>query len=1010
LLSVLLLWTSGAIPAFAETVSLTSAMGTTGTAGLDGAPGEPGGTGGDSDDVLAVADATGEDNTAAAQSGSGGTGGSGGDALSGSGTDGGDGGAGGSSGNAVAEATTVNATHAVATATAGYGGSGGFGGVGASPGINGVRGPEGVSGDATATASATNEFNLADPSTGLVVSAHATSRESATLGGNAIATAIGDATGEGDATRQHSIEAVAVGGQSVAHGGDATAQAQGTTNHGGLSVVAEAYAGSDQGLLLANSGHASALAEGTHTGAGSLNVQAYVRGNPDASGVPDIHASGVATAGADVSVRAQVYDASVAELRNAVDGSTSGRLDLTEVVSSYSHMGGTEIGARASLVAENPGGGDLGVHVAAYTFPATTTIPSLGVPATTIGDVIGRSDTGANVDVSVTAQGQEVRLVDLDDPSRASRIEGVSNGGDVSVSADLRVSLQRVDQVGDDFYGSQGPSISLDNAVSGSTSGNLVLSQFATAGSGASISPINVPGTATSRYLAGDGGDATNQLSHSGAHESLRLEGQSTGGNGGTVTPGYDPPADGGSATLSIAATNSAGSATVQGYARGGSGGSTSRDTGDGGDATVDLAAESFGDGSAVAIGHDATSTAAQGARAGSGGAPYRRGVDPSIPARAGTGGDAASRSIGQAHGDSTVDVYDEARGGSGGGAHPIPQPSIPLPGGDGGDASSEAHAIGGGASRVLASSVARAGSGSADGYDDRGYHGFGGNALAQSYANGLGEVVANSSAYGGSVVWNDASAGSARATAEAAGLSGSATAVATTGFGTDASFRALVTRDVHSTASVEATATYQEAFAADPGNRDGRAFLTGSPLGADVATAAGAHAGLAELLSTHPTSHVEALGDWLARGTDPGGSGQSIALDLTLATPTMPATLGLAIFDLGAVNGGFDELTFGIEVRGTAFGEQHVFTTLAEAQAFFANMINLGDAFLDDATSSSPPGVRLQFDWTGHEGQEVAFGLAAVVVPEPSTAILIGCGLGLLTVRGRNGRASSAA
>lgn len=223
------------------------------------------------------------------------------------------------------------------------------------------------------------------------------------------------------------------------------------------------------------------------------------------------------------------------------------------------------------------------------------------------------------------------------------------------------------------------------------------------------------------------------------------------------------------------------------------------------------------------------------------------------------------------------------------------------------------------------------------------------------------------------------------------------------TGARTNANFRSFVSRDIYSNASIEATASWATALPTSPTKRHGRAFITGRPLAGDIAHAVDAHAGLANLISEVPGARVEALGQWSARGSDSDGSTQRVELDISLAMPDDGGNLLLAVFEQGASSGGFEELAFRLEVLGESFGEEQIFTSLAEATDYFASLIDLGEAFVDGFRNGGTPGVRAIFEWTGEEKQQVAFGLAVVVVPEPSTALLLGLGLCALRVSQRS-------
>ena len=68
----------------------------------------------------------------------------------------------------------------------------------------------------------------------------------------------------------------------------------------------------------------------------------------------------------------------------------------------------------------------------------------------------------------------------------------------------------------------------------------------------------------------------------------------------------------------------------------------------------------------------------------------------------------------------------------------------------------------------------------------------------------------------------------------------------------------------------------------------------------------------------------------------------------------------------------------------------------------FFAAAIDLGPAF-GGAPFGGIPAVRAVFETRIAENQSIAYGIAAVVVPEPSTAVLILAGLAGLAVRRRD-------
>jgi hypothetical protein len=160
----------------------------------------------------------------------------------------------------------------------------------------------------------------------------------------------------------------------------------------------------------------------------------------------------------------------------------------------------------------------------------------------------------------------------------------------------------------------------------------------------------------------------------------------------------------------------------------------------------------------------------------------------------------------------------------------------------------------------------------------------------------------------------------------------------------------------------------------------------------------------LESLWQENPAARIEALGQWRARGVDPDGSTQATEFDITLATPESNGDLYLAIFDLQANEGGFEQLSFRLEVDGEAFGVEASFSDLEAARTFFAQAIFLGDAYFDGRVDAGDtPALRAIFEVTTGLHQQLAIGLAAVVVPEPSTALLIGLGLITLTRRSRS-------
>jgi hypothetical protein len=982
----------------AETAAVVGSDGDPGTAGALGAVG---GAGQDGQSVMAVADAPAEANTAEATGGAGGDGGPGGDGVAGG--DGGDGGAGGGGGSATAEATTIGHHFVRAIATGGEGGAGGAGGLGSPPGADGSMGDVGRFGSATATASVAQSYPTDGLADGLDGRAIATSGYE----GEASASIVGEATGTGSVDTLHIIRATAETDddpyipRSTA---GATAEATGATTHGALRVEADATLG-----WSLPASQATAIATGSHSGTGELIVSAtanaWGNGGVFFSGNGDVEASGIATGGADVTVSANLFGERDSLLRDAVSGSTSGRLLLVQTLGEFDTppllTPAPSLGvARTGLVATNPGGGDLGLLIRARTLLVDEDVPDEG--DLVIGDVIGTSTTGANVDVSVFGWGRRIRQESLDDASQQSRIFGSSNGGDVSVLAEfVAEGLEYTTPADAEANGIAGASIHMDNAVDGETSGKLTLVQNGFGERGLSSTVCVV---CPNDYPSGKGGDVFNRISRTGAHEFLSVAARSQAGQGGGTSRSGVMGGDGGMSSSILDVTNLEGAVEIEGYSLGGAGGDSYVAPGKGGDAEIEFRAESFGDGHAVLVGYPEEiefignpldfQFVRHGARGGEGGGSV---VSTLFDPLTAPGGSAESHSEGIANGNSEVTVYDQARGGRGGEGGGFGVTSRAGDGSRGGDAISSATAIGGGPSRVVADSKAFGGWGSRRTLTG----GEGGDADAFALARGLGEVVASALAEGGSVELLGTTMGSARAVAEVEGATGMATAEARTGAGGGASFTAMVTRATGTSTRVDATATHGASVPQDGEDAVGTAFVTGSPISEDVVLARSRNLALDALMSAEAGASVEAIGQWAARADSGAPSTQVTELGLTLTTPASGGDVALAIFDLDSSNGGFESLSFSLEVLGEAIVEEVVFDDLDEATTYFASLIDLGQAFDDDRSSGAAPhAIRAIFEVVAAGDQQARFGLAAVVVPEPSTAMLIAMGLSLLAAR----------
>jgi len=205
-----------------------------------------------------------------------------------------------------------------------------------------------------------------------------------------------------------------------------------------------------------------------------------------------------------------------------------------------------------------------------------------------------------------------------------------------------------------------GASVELWNAVDGETQGELTLSQTAAGGN-------------AGEFSGGVVGSARSVLRWRKSAESLELRSTASAGRPNYWSLGQHLSGAGAPARAVGQATNDAGEVTSIVRARGGSGGVPDLEAAGapGGDAQVVAIATSEGDGQPVRVGVGPSVFVSSrldfynGARAGSGGGFSVYSPEPTPPG--GRGGAARSLSLGIAHGDSPVEVFDEARGGPGG-------------------------------------------------------------------------------------------------------------------------------------------------------------------------------------------------------------------------------------------------------------------------------------------------------------------------------------------------------
>jgi len=365
--------------------------------------------------AVAVADAIGEDNSAEAIGGHGGAGGDAGSVLSPGDAPhaGGDGGTGGA---ASAESIVIDADRSVAIAT---GGTGGVHGRALVP-DRAIDGTGGVGGAAVANARLASSL----PS------------EHQYRWQMAEATAIGGRNGSGSYHRGGGAHAIAfaeaeradqVFAEATAEGAGAGVHAVATAiNHAFPSSYATARAFADGDVLSfvdspIRAADVTARAFARNEGPRAIRAEAtavsgmhYIEGNrayyPSSHierGELSAEARGESAGGATVFAVAEVRAGPTLvpgriEQVDAVSGSTTGLLVLNQRVRTFG------MDAATSLVAENEGGGDLQVQVSALTALSGrgrgfSAHPRSRVGDVILGDVIGRSTTGADVTLTVGA-------------------------------------------------------------------------------------------------------------------------------------------------------------------------------------------------------------------------------------------------------------------------------------------------------------------------------------------------------------------------------------------------------------------------------------------------------------------------------------------------------------------------------------------------------------------------------------------------------------------------------
>ncbi|MCG8587791.1 MAG: PEP-CTERM sorting domain-containing protein, partial [Proteobacteria bacterium] len=282
---------------------------------------------------------------------------------------------------------------------------------------------------------------------------------------------------------------------------------------------------------------------------------------------------------------------------------------------------------------------------------------------------------------------------------------------------------------------------------------------------------------------------------------------------------------------------------------------------------------------------------------------------------------------------------------------------------------------------------------------------------VAVAYGEGMGsgqvEVSATSAgvASGTGPVRADAEGisrggGDVLVSAAASGASGLVSSTARTAGDRGLRVGASVHRGLFAASQVIATASMGSALSGLPGDALGTAQVVGRPSDELVAGARGRHEGLETLLTAEPDARVLVLGEVSALGEENDQlSLQTIDLALDPEPADVRSGIELAIFSESVLGAGFEQLAFRLEVFGEVLGEEQTFASVEEADAFFASLLSVPSDIVSPGGDSS---IRAIFEISSLADQGITFGFAAVVVPEPSTGLLLGFGLALVVYRKR--------
>jgi hypothetical protein len=634
---------------------------------------------------------------------------------------------------------------------------------------------------------------------------------------------------------------------------------------------------------------------------------------------------------------------------DAVRGGTSGALRLTQrTVAGAGSGGGLGGAARSELTSVKEGAGAL-----AQVVEAQGGAGSVGGSAHAAAS--GRTEGAGAVSVRATAVGGSGTPIPFgaSDPAGSGGVaslgvvSGVSTGGgDVEVTGEVTGGAggNRSSGSGD---GGDGASALLENSVDGETTGSLTLVQRARGGAGGSTSGTDV-GSAPGR-----GGSAKSRLTKDTDARALTVVAEALGALAGSG-PGTTG-VTGSSADASAEAVNGSGSALAVGRAVAGAGARG----GAGGSATLFASSTTRGDGDAVQVGRVYAADPRLSETGAFGGAAIFAGA---------TGGDAQSRSIGVALGDSEVRVYDLAVGG-GTGLRGTP-----------GRAVSEAQGRSAGDAAVAVHALALAGAGGSTTRET----------TAHASGEGLGSVLADAIA--------DASrtSSAARAQAGAVGSDGSATAEARSAGGRFTQTRAIATAALVASAAVEARA---DSFGAPPaagldGSVDAFAFVTATGERPEVFGRAAL--GLLDRQGLDADHH-----DIRLRSDEDDDDEIPLRAEAVFAQPSLnlgsSGSLVVSFLSVEVGSEEFEELRFLIRNGETTLLDED-FDETDDALEFFQGPLGL----------ELGPGVvpldlhfvlELESERAG-AGFSTLFALGTIPVPEPSTGSLLLAGLVLLARR----------